>query len=69
MWVGAGMRIVVLGGTGLTGPFAVRSLERLDHRVTVFHRGLHAADFPAGVRIIQAISPPCPPNCANPLPT
>lgn len=47
------MRIVVLGGTGLTGPFAVRGLERLGHQVTVFHRGLNAADFPAGIRVMQ----------------
>ena len=44
------MRILFLGGTGLTGPFAVRRLHALGHEVTVFHRGEHRAELPAGVR-------------------
>jgi len=44
------MRILVLGGTALTGPHAVRRLHALGHEVTVFHRGDHEAEFPAGVR-------------------
>jgi len=33
------MRILVLGGSGLTGPHFVRRLIELGHEVTVFHRG------------------------------
>jgi nucleoside-diphosphate-sugar epimerase len=43
----------VLGGTGLSGPFLVRRLDELGHQVTVFHRGRHEADLPAGVRRIH----------------
>lgn len=47
MWI---MRVLVLGGTGFTGPFLVRRLHHLGHDVTVFHRGEHAAELPSGVR-------------------
>ena len=47
------MRILVLGGTGLTGPFVVRRLCQLGHSVTVFHRGRHEADLPEGVARIH----------------
>ena len=44
------MRVLMLGGTSLTGPYAVRRLHALGHRVTVFHRGEHEAELPVGVR-------------------
>jgi len=44
------MRVLILGGTGQTGPFLVRRLYALGHEVTVFHRGQHEAQLPAGVR-------------------
>lgn len=44
------MRVLILGGTTLTGPHAVRRLCALGHDVTVFHRGEHEAELPAGVR-------------------
>ena len=44
------MRILILGGTTLTGPHAVRRLISLGHEVTIFHRGEHEAELPAGVR-------------------
>jgi nucleoside-diphosphate-sugar epimerase len=47
------MRILILGGTTLTGPYAVRRLHSLGHDVTVFHRGEHEAELPAGVRHIH----------------
>lgn len=47
------MRVLVLGGTGLTGPYVVRRLARIGHDVTVFHRGRHEAEMPAGVRRIH----------------
>jgi nucleoside-diphosphate-sugar epimerase len=47
------MRVLILGGTGLTGPFAVRRLHALGHDVTVFHRGEHEAELPAGVRHVH----------------
>jgi nucleoside-diphosphate-sugar epimerase len=47
------MRILILGGTGLTGPFVVGRLHRLGHEVTVFYRGVHQAALPEGVREIH----------------
>ncbi|HLK67324.1 MAG TPA: NAD-dependent epimerase/dehydratase family protein [Bryobacteraceae bacterium] len=46
------MRVLILGGTGLTGPFVARRLHNLGHEVTVFHRGKNRADLPDGVRRI-----------------
>jgi nucleoside-diphosphate-sugar epimerase len=54
------MRVLILGGTGLTGPFVARRLNELGHEVTVFHRGEHEAPMPEGVRHIhgEAAHPP-----------
>src|SRR5215831_12940386 len=53
------LRVLLLGGTGLTGPHAVRRLVSLGHEVTVFHRGQHRAELPAGVsEIAGAALPP-----------
>jgi len=43
------MRVLVIGGTGFIGPAAVKELDRMGHRVTVFHRGQSAADLPPSV--------------------
>ena len=40
------MKILILGGTGLTGPFTTRYLVEQGHQVTLFHRGKHEADPP-----------------------
>jgi len=47
------LRVLILGGTSLTGPFLVRRLYKLGHEVTVFHRGEHAAELPEGVRHLR----------------
>jgi len=47
------MRVLVLGGTGFIGPYAVRRLASAGHSVTVFHRGQSAADLPGEVRHIS----------------
>jgi nucleoside-diphosphate-sugar epimerase len=44
------MRLLILGGTTLTGPYAIRRLHSLGHEITVFHRGEHEVELPAGVR-------------------
>jgi len=44
------VHVLILGGTGLTGPHAVRRMHAFGHQVTVYHRGEREADFPAGVR-------------------
>lgn len=44
------MKILMLGGTGFTGPHIVRRLDELGHQVTVVHRGETNADLPAGAR-------------------
>jgi len=46
------MRVLILGGTGLTGPFTTRYLVDQGHQVTVFHRGQHSADLPSTVNRI-----------------
>jgi len=46
------MKILVLGGTGLTGPFTTRYLVEQGHQVTIFHRGKHQLDLPPGVNRI-----------------
>ena len=47
------MKILILGGTSLTGPFTTRYLAEQGHQVTLFHRGKHLLDLPpASNRII-----------------
>lgn len=48
------MRVLFLGGTTLTGPYAVRRLHSLGHEITVAHRGDHEADLPSAVRHLHA---------------
>jgi nucleoside-diphosphate-sugar epimerase len=47
------MKVLVIGGTGLTGPYVVQHLVRSGHDVTVFHRGVTAAHLPSSVQIIH----------------
>ena len=47
------MRVLVIGGTGITGPHVVRRLVEMGHEVTIFHRGQHEADLPPEVRHIH----------------
>src|SRR6202162_1625710 len=43
------LRILILGGTGFTGPFQVRYALSRGHKVTVFNRGkTHPDEFPQG---------------------
>src|SRR3954462_10286210 len=43
----APLRILILGGTGFTGPFQVRYAVSRGHKVTVFHRGkTHPGELP-----------------------
>ena len=62
------MRILVLGGTGLTGPFAIRRLHELGHEITVFHRGEHAAELPDGVRVLRGDFENLPEALRHPAP-
>jgi nucleoside-diphosphate-sugar epimerase len=50
----SGMKFLIIGGTQLSGPFLLRRLKSLGHQVTVFHRGLHQRDSPAGIEHIIA---------------
>jgi len=43
------LNLLILGGTGLTGPFQVRYALARGHKVTVFNRGRHNDRLPAGV--------------------
>ncbi|MBC7792048.1 MAG: twin-arginine translocation signal domain-containing protein [Anaerolineae bacterium] len=43
------LRILILGGTGFTGPHQVRYAVGRGHRVTVFNRGRRQADLPKEV--------------------
>jgi 2'-hydroxyisoflavone reductase len=47
------LRILILGGTGFTGPFQVRYAVARGHHVTVFNRGRRDADLPEGVVHLQ----------------
>lgn len=46
------MKILILGGTRLTGPFTIRYLVEQGHQVTIFHRGKHQVDLPSAVHRI-----------------
>ena len=46
------MKILILGGTGLTGPFITHYLVEQGHQVTLFHRGKHQVDLPPAVNRI-----------------
>jgi nucleoside-diphosphate-sugar epimerase len=43
------MRALVIGGTGLSGPYLLRELTAHGHDVAAFHRGQHEAELPPGV--------------------
>src|SRR6202040_1690884 len=44
------LRILILGGTGFTGPYQVRYAVSRGHKVTVFNRGkTHPGELPEGV--------------------
>src|SRR5512143_2585282 len=48
------MHVLVIGGTGFVGPHVVRQLADSGHDVTVFHRGEHEPELPAGVRHVHS---------------
>ncbi len=39
------MRVLLLGGTGLSGPFVARELQNSGHEVVVYHRGEHESPY------------------------
>lgn len=47
------MNVVVIGGTRFIGAEVVRLLAMHGHAVTVYHRGSHESDLPAGVRHVH----------------
>jgi 2'-hydroxyisoflavone reductase len=47
------LRILILGGTGFTGPHQVHYAVARGHDVTVFNRGRRQADLPASVRHLR----------------
>jgi 2'-hydroxyisoflavone reductase len=47
------LRLLILGGTGFTGPFQVQYAVSRGHHVTVFNRGRRQADLPASVEQLQ----------------
>src|SRR4051812_36831017 len=53
-----GMRMLILGGTRLSGRFLVRELLAMGHEVILFHRGNNAANVPAGAEQIMAPAEP-----------
>jgi nucleoside-diphosphate-sugar epimerase len=44
------MRILVIGGTGFSGPHVVRRLMNMGHEMILLHRGRTEAELPEGVR-------------------
>ena len=49
----AGLRILILGGTGFTGPHHVAGALARGHRVTVFNRGRRQTDLPSSVEQLR----------------
>ena len=47
------MRILVIGGTGFSGPHVVRRLNELGHELLLYHRGQVEADLPDGIRHVH----------------
>lgn len=47
------LRMLILGGTGFTGPHQVRYAMARGHKVAVFNRGMRSAELPAGVEYIR----------------
>jgi len=47
------LRILILGGTGSTGPHHVASAVERGHHVAVFNRGRRQVDLPAGVEQLR----------------
>jgi 2'-hydroxyisoflavone reductase len=47
------LRILILGGTGFTGPHQVHYAVARGHQVTVFNRGRRQADLPPSVRHLR----------------
>ncbi|MGE0554785.1 MAG: NAD-dependent epimerase/dehydratase family protein [Gemmatimonadales bacterium] len=47
------LRVLILGGTGFTGPFHVASAVARGHQVTVFNRGRRQTDLPDGVEQLR----------------
>lgn len=47
------MKLLVLGGTRFLGRHVVTAAAARGDRVTVFHRGRHTADLPAGVEVVR----------------
>ena len=39
------MNVLVIGGTGPTGPYVVNGLLERGHKVTILHRGTHEVEF------------------------
>ncbi len=46
------MRVLVIGGTGLSGPHAVLRLLNMGHEIALFHRGQTQADLPDKIQHI-----------------
>ena len=48
------MRVLVVGGTGPTGPHVVQGLRARGHHVTILHRGTHERQELAGIEHLHA---------------
>ena len=47
------MKVLVIGGTGPTGPFVVEGLLHRNYEVAIFHRGTHEIELPEAVEHIH----------------
>ena len=62
------MRVLILGGTTLTGPHVVRRLHSIGHEITVFHRGEHETELPLSVRHVHGDLALLPREVLDPAP-
>jgi nucleoside-diphosphate-sugar epimerase len=47
------MRVLVIGGTGFSGPHVVQHLYALGHELLLYHRGETEAELPKGIRHVH----------------
>jgi len=63
------VRVLILGGTGLTGPFLVRRMHGMGHEVTVSPPGEHETNCPQGSGCAPWGTGPTARDLRSPAPT
>ena len=48
-----GMKALVIGGTGPTGPYILEGLVKREYDTTIYHRGIHEVELHSSVKHIH----------------